>query len=244
MAAALDWDPYLSRYRSGEWRAVVFRDMVLADMRRMKEKRPTVLDIGCGLGFDGDARLQSSLSTEAGTYIGVEPDPEVELQPCFNEVHRCLFEDAPILPGSVDIAFAVMVLEHVESPDRFWQKTHEILREGGIFWGFTMDSRHWFTHASALAKSLRIKDWYLTRLHGRRGQQRYENYPVYYRTNLPDRIREQTATFGDTQVLNVGRVGQLDYFFPKPLRWIGRTLDRLESKRGLPGSLLAVRVQK
>jgi hypothetical protein len=49
-----EWAPNLERYRAGgEWRGRIFRDMILADARRMKPK-PTILDIGCGGGLDGD----------------------------------------------------------------------------------------------------------------------------------------------------------------------------------------------
>lgn len=241
----LDWAPFVERYRRGEWRAPVFCDMILADMRRLAPPRSlTLLDIGCGRGFDDDMPLQAKLAAEAGRYVGVEPDGGIEPNPIFQSLHHCLFEEAPIEPSSIDVAFAVMVLEHLESPDRFWSRLHEALRDGAVFWGFTIDSRHWFSKASSLTGRLGIKDWYLNRLHGKKGEERYENYPVYYRCNTPEQVERSAVGFRSMTFLNFHRVGQLDYYIPGPLRWIGRRLDRVVLDRGLPGSVMAVRVVK
>ena len=93
--ASSRWAPYISRYRDGEWRDRIFRDMVAEDARKMGEA-PTILDIGCGRGLDGSLPLQGSLAELAGHYIGVEPDPEVPLADHFGEIHRTLFEEATI----------------------------------------------------------------------------------------------------------------------------------------------------
>src|SRR5215467_5012981 len=98
------WTPYLERYRAGEWRDRIFRDMILADARRLRPK-PTILDIGCGAGFDGSVPLQRSIAEQAGCYVGVEPDPEILLGDYFTETHRCCFEKAPLAVGSVDVAY-------------------------------------------------------------------------------------------------------------------------------------------
>jgi len=240
------WAPYLQRYASGEWRAPIFRDMVLADARALEHGRGKLsfLDIGCGGGFDGDARLQHSLARVAGEYIGVEPDEAIEVGDMFSATHRCFFEDADIADGSIDMAFAVMVLEHFENPEAFWEKVHKVLRKGGVFWGFTVDARHWFVSASLLTEKLRVKDMYLNLLHGKRGEERYENYEVYYRTNTPEQIQGLTQAFASTTVLNFRKVGQLDYYFPRSMRWLGRSVDRLALRMGWPGSVMAVRVEK
>ena len=56
------WSQYKRRYESGEWRAVVFRDMILDDAKALGNGRDglTLLDIGCGDGFDADKKLQES----------------------------------------------------------------------------------------------------------------------------------------------------------------------------------------
>ena len=240
------WHQYIRRYKDGEWRGLIFRDMILDDLLRLENLngKLTLLDIGCGCGFDSDERLQLSLSQHAGKYIGVEPDLEIELRNIFSKTYRCPFEDAQIDQESIDIGFAVMVLEHFKKPEIFWDKIHKILKKGGVFWGFTVDARHWFVWASIMTEALHIKDWYLNKLHGKRGEERYENYGVFYKSNTPRQIERYTTLFSSRTFVNFYRVGQMDYYIPPQVKWIGRTLDRITISIGLPGSILAVRVEK
>lgn len=237
------WGSYVERYHRGEWRARIFRDMVLAEIGLLG--RPaTVLDVGCGRGFDDDLRLQEQIAAAATRYIGIEPDPTVPAGSYVHEVHRCTLEDAPVEPGSIDVALAVMVLEHVPDPGPFWNKLHEVLRDGGVFWGFTTDARHIFCVLSRWTARLRVKDLYLDLLHGRRGAERYENYPVHYRCNTPEHVIQDTRAFQDCAFINFSRVGQLDYYLPRPLRPLGRWADRRATRRRGPGTLLAIRLVK
>jgi SAM-dependent methyltransferase len=234
---------YAERYRSGESRDWIFFDLILDDVRRMGGS-PTLLDIGCGGGFDGDVPLQRRLASAAGRYVGVEPDPAIALGGCFTEAHRLRFEDAPIPSGSVDVAFAVMVLEHLVDPASFWDKLYHVLADGGVFWGFTIDARHWFCRASSWAGRLRVKDLYLNLLLGRRGSGRYENYPAFYRANSPEQIRPHVGRFRDAAFLSLAREDQCGPYLPRPLRPIARYLDRRAIRSGRPGTLLAIRLLK
>lgn len=240
------WQPFLQRYENGEWRAPIFRDMIVVDAKRLAQQNSniTLLDIGCGSGFDGDSTLQKSLTQAAWRYIGVEPDKEIELGNMFTQTHRCRFEDAEIERDTVDIAFAVMVLEHFENPEMFWHKLYSILKTGGVFWGFTIDARHWFAYASILAEKIQIKDWYLNKLYGVRGSERYENYPVYYRSNKPRQIQVLTHQYASSCILNFKRVGQMECYFPSKARWISRLIDRVAISLGSPGGIMAIRVEK
>ena len=231
-------ESYRSRYRDGEWRAPIFCDMILDDVRSFPAP-PVVLDIGCGSGFDDDLRLQQTIVESAGRYIGVDPDAGMGPQ-----FIRSSFEDAPLDPGSIDLAYSVMVLEHIADPDRFWNKVHSILRNGGVFWGFTMDERHWFRLASTWSERLRVKDLYLTLLRGKKGIDRYSNYPTYYRANSPRRIRTQARKFRTVECVNFQRASQLDFYLPRMLRLLGHAIGRAEALLGLPGVILAVRVTK
>lgn len=237
--------PYLFRFREGEWRAPIFRDMVLDEMRALgRANSLAILDIGCGRGFDDEIALQTTIAAEARFYVGVEPDSEIPLNPVFSEVHRTFLESAPIPPESVDVAFAVMVLEHLRDPQPFWDRLFEVLKVGGVFFGFTIDARHWFAKASRIAEALRLKDWYLDRLHGRRGETRYANYPVFYRCNTPAQVASCATRFRSIECTSFGKLGQMDYYLPTGLRGIARTIDRLDSALDRPGSLLVVRAVK
>ena len=240
----VDWSSFLERYRRGEWRAPIFCDMILAEIKSGHARPLTMLDIGCGKGFDDDPKFQKILSQACDLYVGVEPDVSSSHNPAMHHVYYCRFEEAPIEPSSINLAFSVMVLEHIESPEVFWDKLYNSLCHGGVFWGFTMDSRHPFANISVSMKNLMIKDWYLNRLHGRTGGNRYENFPVYYRSNKPDQIVPLASRFRSLTILNFHRTGQLDYYFPKALRWLGRAFDRYCQWRGLPGPIMAMRVMK
>ncbi len=237
------WMPYLDRYRRGEWRDRILHDLILKDARQRGDNL-TFLDIGCGRGFDGSVPLQQSLARAAGRYLGVEPDCAVCPGEHVTEVYRCFFEDAPLPPGSVDVAFAVMVLEHLPNPERFWDKLYAVLRDGGVFWGLTVDARHWFCRASRWAERLRIKELYLNALLGTRGEERYESYPAYYRTNSPRQIVPFVRRFRGCDFINFAREGQLESYLPRLLRPVLRWLDREAIKHQRPGTLLAVRVEK
>jgi SAM-dependent methyltransferase len=238
------WDPYIARYRAGEWRDRIFRDMVLADAEKLGPE-PTILDIGCGQGLDGNLRLQASIADAAGRFIGIEPDPEVALGDHFTETHRCLFEEAALEPGSIDLAYAVMVLEHIPMPQAFWDRMFDVLAVGGIFWGLTVDARHPFARLSLWAERLKIKNLYMDLVLGPVSDSgRYRNYSTHYRTNTPDRIRRLTRSFRSSEFINFSRVGQWSSSLPWPLRRIADALDERSIRKRRPGTLLAIRIVK
>jgi SAM-dependent methyltransferase len=235
------WEVYLQRYRAGEWRDRIFHDLILADVHKLGP-RPTILDIGSGDGFDGDVPLQRSIARACGRFIGIEPDPAVSLGDYFTETHRCLFEDAPLAAGSVDLAYAVMVLEHLPCPGVFWDKLHQVLADDGIFWGLTIDARHLFSRISLWGDRLGFKNFYLDRVFGLSPDQgRYKNYPTYYRTNTPRQIAQYAAAFRSCECINFSRVGQWSSYLPRSLKAVADRIDRHSIRRGWPGTLLITR---
>jgi SAM-dependent methyltransferase len=237
------YDEYLQRYRAGEWRAPIIRDLIARDIRA-KDAGCTILDIGCGRGFDDDLPLQQSLAALAGRYIGIEPDPEVPLGAHFTEIHRCLFEDAPLAAGSVDVAFAIMVLEHIPEPQRFWDRLRDVLKPGGVFWGLTVDGRSVFSIASYWLERLHAKEFYMRWLMGRRGEERYLNYPVFYLCNTPRQLEQCTRGFTSLEAINFARVGQHRPVVPRWLHAVSDGFDKFILSRNMPGTLLALRVVK
>ena len=240
------WRPFVERYAKGSWRAPIFRDMLLEEARAFKERgsAPVMLDIGCGRGFDDDPGLQQSLALAAGSYLGVEPDPDIALKELFSRVWRSPLEEADIAPESVDIAFAVMVLEHIARPRLFWDRLRDILKPGGVFWGFTVDARHPFVLVSRCMERLRLKERYLSKLRGGTSEERYENYPVFYRTNTPAAVRSFTRGFTEVYFPPLKRVERFDYYLPGPLRPLASLYSRCGAALNLPSSILAVRVEK
>jgi SAM-dependent methyltransferase len=233
----------LERYRQGVCRDRILHDLIVEDANRLGEGL-TFLDIGCGKGFDTDVPLQQSLARTAGRYLGVEPDESVTPGEHVQQVYRSLFEDAPIPPASIHVAFAVMVLEHLPRPERFWDKVHEVLVDGGVFWALTVDARHWFCTLSAWSQRLHLKELYLNALHGQRGSDRYENYPTFYRSNTPRQAARYAARFATCECFNFLRVGQSDPILPNRLRPLVHMWERRAERLGKPGSLLAIRAVK
>jgi hypothetical protein len=218
--------------------------MIVADARCIR-RNPTILDIGCGEGLDGDIPLQRSVAAEAGRFIGIEPDPAIALGEYFTEIHRCRFEQAPIGARSIDLAYAVMVLEHISEPELFWNKLYEVLMEGGVFWALTIDARHIFARLSLWAERLRIKKYYLDLVLGVSAKsERYKNYPTYYLSNTPKRICQFTQRFRSSEFINFSRVGQVSPYLPMPLRRFADVLENRAIRMGRPGNLLATRVVK
>jgi SAM-dependent methyltransferase len=237
------WADWLGRWRLGAYRAGFFRDLILADAQRLGP-RPTLLDIGCGSGLDGDPAMQQSLADVAGRYVGIEPDLSMAVAPCFTEVHRCRLEDAPLAPGSIGVAFAVFVIEHLRRPRDFWRRLFELLAPGGVFWGFTIDRRHFFGPASLLMERTGLKRWYVDRVRRAGAVSNVRTYPVCYRANTPGEIRRQVGQFRSARFMNLHRMGQFDAYLPGWLQPAGRFVDRLTAGLGLPGPMLVVRLEK
>ncbi|QGJ70298.1 Class I SAM-dependent methyltransferase [Planctomycetales bacterium 10988] len=237
------WQSLTEKYQQGASRRELFADCVAESIRAFPEP-PTVLDIGCGLGFDGSRKIQEELAKISGKYWGLEPDPEIAAPEYFDTWHPYLLEEAPLEKNSVQVAFSVFVLEHVEDANRFWQKIYDTLSPGGVFWGFTVDARHYFRRASQMLESCGFKDWYLTRLKGKRGEDRYANYPTWYRANSPQQLARDASMFSQLDWGSLHRVGQLDFYFPKKLRFASHLLDRVTLATGRPGSIFVVRLQK
>lgn len=238
----IDWKRGVAdRYRGGEDRAVIFRDLIRQSLP--PDGSGCALDIGCGQGLDRSVDLQRSIADRC-TLIGVEPDPAVSPDPCLAEVHRCRFERADLPPDAFDAAYSVMVLEHIDSADAFWAQVRHCLKPGGVFWGLTVDARSVFALASQTMEKLRVKDAYLSRVGGRRGSDRYENYPTYYRANSPRAIARHTPGFASRQFVSLHRRRQMHYYVPPRFRFAMTALDAAILTLGLPGSVLLVRLQK
>ena len=76
--AATELRQSLVRYRTGDRRSEVSRDLVLSDVKTFPPGRATVLDIGCGRGFDGDVLAQRAIASR--TRQGLRPcNPSVKL---------------------------------------------------------------------------------------------------------------------------------------------------------------------
>lgn len=236
------WQNHLEeRYAAGEWRAPIFRDLVL---RSCPDSNSEVLDIGCGHGFDDSSEIQAEIAAHYNGLIGVEPDDEITTPDYFKECHQCTLEEADIAPDSIDMAYSSFVLEHVGDAPSFWNALYRCMKPNGIFWGFTVDSRHPFSLASNALEYLKLKDFYLRAIQGKRGEERYENYPTHYRCNTPRDVEKHANMFSKLEFYSLHRPGQLDYYFPRLVRPLSRASEMVWTKLSLPGSVLIVKATK
>jgi SAM-dependent methyltransferase len=222
------WSIWLARLSSPEWRTPIFFEIVSAEIRaRSGATRPTVLDIGCGLGFDGELRYQEALSAQASRFIGIEPDLTIKPPKVFSEVYQTTLEEAPIAHGCVDVAYAIMVMEHIANPALFWSRLYDILAPGGVFVAFSVNGAHWFAPVTRFMSAIGLKSAYLDLLEGKRGTERYADYPVYYRTNTLKQVKRLARNFRTVETMMFGATGNVASYAPVRLRPLARAVDKL-----------------
>ncbi len=158
-------------------------------------------------------------------------------------VHACLLEEAPIEPGTIDVAFSVFVLEHIEHPAPFFAAVHRALKPGGVFWSFTIDARNAYAKLSTVLQRVALKDRYLDLMFGRR-EERHRNYPTHYTANTPEAVRDLAAAFSSVEAISLHSVGIIDGVLPRPVRPLWHVIDRATIRKGWPGANLVVRLVK
>lgn len=155
----------------------------------------TVLDIGCGTGIGRNKDMQRELRKAASVYWGVEPDTEVEIEDgLFDRVERCLLEDADLPPNSVDVAYAFMVMEHVQDPEGFLRKVQTLLKPGGVFVFASPNARHFFGIVTYWSHKLHIDQLLLGLVQSKETMEHH--YPLAYKINTAALIREHAAAAG------------------------------------------------
>ena len=186
----------------------------------------TILDIGCGFGIRREREPQRRIVELAGRAWGLDPDPDVEISPdLFDEFWSATLEDAPVPPGSVDVAYAHMVVEHVADAPRFAAKLHEVLKPGGCAVLLTVNARSYLGRAARTAHRLRIQDTVLRWLRGKQVVESY-HYPALYRFNDEYAVERvaRVAGFESIEFAYLDR-GEARVYFPKPFRWIPDCLE-------------------
>ena len=128
--ASSRWAPYISRYRDRMAGPGTNRDIVAEDARKIGETRRSSEH-----GLRAQARRQPAAAgiarrtggplSSASSRTLRSPSPIARRNP-----PHSLFEEATIEAESVHLAFAVMVLEHLPSPQGFWEKLRATLRQG------------------------------------------------------------------------------------------------------------------
>ncbi len=189
--------------------------------------RPTrVLDIGAGAGIGKGVDFQRALGAHCDELWGIEPDHSVQPVPgLFTRFEHALMETAALPADHFDVAYAFMVMEHVESPGAFLAALRRTLKPGGVFLFMTPNLRHYFTFTAGALHKLRIEELAL-RLLRRKSKIEQYHYPVRYRFNSPHQIdrRAREAGFDRPAYAYLESEGPRPYM-RGPLRPIYHLLD-------------------
>ena len=73
---------------------------------------------------------------------------------------------------------------------------------------------------------------------------RYENHPVYYRVNKPSDLVRSANMVSSHSFINFYHPAELDFYYGRAFRPIGRAIERIAHCCGIPGTLLVIRLQK
>jgi SAM-dependent methyltransferase len=195
-----------------------------------------LLDLGCGRGG-----LVEQLEHPLSAIVGIDPDlaslREHRLPlPRAQAISSAL----PLAAGSIDVAFASWLLEHLPQPGRDFAELGRVLRPGGAFVFVTPNRRHPLALLNRLlGRAGQGQRWLVSQLYGRSGG---DTFPAYYRANSPATIAALAAGNG-MRVARLETVEDPTYlaFTPALFRLAQRVGERLPPDRGLhlAGALVA-----
>lgn len=219
----------------------LFTRFVVAEVARVRGEgveRVRCLDVGCGSGMARDPAYTRRVRGAVEEMVGVEPDPAARAtQDLFDRIHRTRLEEAPVEAGSVHLAYAFMVMEHVEDPEAFLASLRRMLHPRGAFLFLTPNGRHYFSRIAAMLQRVGLDEAVLRRVRGRKVEEYH--YPVFYRFNRPDDVRRHAARAGFGEVSLAFFEGrEAHHYFPGPLRPVYGALSSLQRMRREPEVLL------
>jgi SAM-dependent methyltransferase len=203
-----------------------------------------VLDVGCGRGLDGEVSLQLEIADTADQMWGCEPDTTIRSSDSFHQIFPNTLEESAIPQNSVHVAYSAFVVEHISDPAGFFSKMHDCLVEGGIFLGMTDYRWSFFSTMSQIMEWTRVKNFYLNLVKGRRGEERYENYPTFYRANTAEAVKRHTPLFRQHYFTCWHRYGEIDHYLPRALRPLGWGVDALSMAGVIPRQIFIIGLQK
>ena len=182
---------YRERYRairpgwksSGDQLETVVRSHVTPDSR--------VLDLGCGRG--GVVEL---LWRDVRLAAGLDPDSPslAEHRAAGMPVIQGVGERLPFVEESFDLVVCLWVLEHLRDPAATLREVRRVLRPGGHFVFLTPNIRNPMMVVNRIGKALpSLQRRLVPRFYGR---EEMDTFPVQYRANSVDAIREHATAVG------------------------------------------------
>jgi 2-polyprenyl-3-methyl-5-hydroxy-6-metoxy-1,4-benzoquinol methylase len=226
-------------------RVNLFVGTVLGEVQR-RQRPVRALDIGCGHGIALDTAATMRIRESVDELWGIEPDPGVKQPAAITHFQNATMETAKIPPGSIDIAYSCLVMEHVVDPVPFMRAVHACLKPGGVYIGMTINARHYFARITRAIRAVRADEAILRLVRGRQNVEEY-HYPVAYKINSERTIGRICREVGFEQPeFAYAEPGGPAPYFPGPLRPIFLTLNWKRSVMHNPKCLLELycRVRK
>ena len=183
----------------------VYHDLIA----RAVEPGMTVLDVGCGRGAISPYPWHQHSNVKLW---GIDPDPTAVENPHLESF--TLLTDDPnwnISSGTVDLAIARYVLEHVDDPTAFFRNLSRVLKPGGKFifltpnrWHPAMIASHW------LPFGLKQQILALTKR-----ADPHDVFPTWYRLNSARAVKQAAQRCGleiaDLRTREIQPCGYLDF---------------------------------
>lgn len=192
-----------------------------------------LLDIGAG---DGDDVYAARIAPLVGRYVGVDPDPRSKANPALAEWFPMTVEEyASTHPDSADLAIAVYVAEHVESPERFLQAARACLRAPAALYLLTPNLWSYFAPVSLLTSRLGLEGRLLRLLRSHHPELGHVgHFPPRYRLNSATTIARlaRRAGFGAVEVRHLEDPGIFESYFPGRLVALPRAYSRMVTRLG------------
>ena len=182
---------YRERYRAIKpgWRSS--GDQLEAIVRSHVTRESRVLDLGCGRG--GVVEL---IWRDVKMAAGLDPDSPslADHRAAGMPVVRGVGERMPFADESFDLIVCLWVLEHLQDPPATLREVRRVLSPGGHFVFVTPNMRNPLMLANRLGKALpALQRRLVPRVYGR---DEADTFPVQYRANTVDSIREYAEQSG------------------------------------------------
>lgn len=182
-----------------------------------------ILDIGCGRGAyrDDPIRLRKKLRIfkhKVKKVIGIDVDHTAAENPFIDAFYLITNDQWPLLDHSIDLILCDNVLEHVQTPDFFFNEINRILKPGGFLCLRTPNA---YSYIALFAKLTPNK--YHAKITDivQNNRQERDVFPAYYRCNTIGKIRSRLTFYKYTHVV-YGFEAEPSYLsFSKFAYWLG-----------------------